>query len=306
MALPWYERLSAGLSRTREGIQGQLNVLLRKGPDLDEAFWSDLEAVLIQADMGALAVTEMVDSLRDAAARKALPDAQAVLDLLAERIAAEFSTAGEDLLGMSPLTLLVVGINGTGKTTTVGKLAKEAADAGRSVVIGSADTFRAAAIEQLRVWAERAGVPVVERERGTDPASVAFETLAEARTRGADLVLIDTAGRLHTSPDLMAELAKVKRVTERESAAPVRVLLVLDATTGQNGIVQAREFDRALGVDGIALTKLDGTAKGGIAVAIARELRIPLVRIGIGEGAEDLRPFVAEEFARALVSSPER
>ncbi|MDI6900427.1 MAG: signal recognition particle-docking protein FtsY [Anaerosomatales bacterium] len=305
MALPWYEKLSAGLSKTREGIQGQLNVLLRKGPDLDDEFWDDLEAVLIRADMGALAVAEMVDSLRDAASRKALPDAAAVLDLLAERIAAEFSGEGEDFLGMSPLTLLVVGINGTGKTTTVGKLAKEAADAGRSVVIGSADTFRAAAIEQLRIWAERADVPVVERERGTDPASVAFETLAEAASRGADLVLIDTAGRLHTSPDLMAELAKVKRVTERESTAPVRVLLVMDATTGQNGIVQAREFDRALGVDGIALTKLDGTAKGGIAVAITRELGIPLVRIGIGEGADDLRPFVADEFARALVS-PER
>ncbi len=305
MALPWYEKLSAGLSKTREGIQGQLNVLLRKGPDLDDEFWDDLEAVLIRADMGALAVAEMVDSLRDAASRKALPDAAAVLDLLAERIAAELSSEGEDFLGMSPLTLLVVGINGTGKTTTVGKLAKEAADAGRSVVIGSADTFRAAAIEQLRIWAERADVPVVERERGTDPASVAFETLAEAASRGADLVLIDTAGRLHTSPDLMAELAKVKRVTERESTAPVRVLLVMDATTGQNGIVQAREFDRALGVDGIALTKLDGTAKGGIAVAITRELGIPLVRIGIGEGADDLRPFVADEFARALVS-PER
>lgn len=296
----WFDRLTAGLSRTREQLGGQLNVLLRRGPDLDATFWDDLEDALIGADMGMTAVTEMVERLRDAATRQALPDAAAVLSLLEQEIAREFPPA-EDLLEERPVTVLVVGINGTGKTTTVGKLAKAAADEGTTVVIGSADTFRAAAVEQLRVWAERAGVPVVERDRGTDPAAVAFESVREAERLGAGLLLIDTAGRLHTSKDLMAELTKVARVVERESSAPVRTLLVMDATTGQNGLTQAREFDAALHVDGIVLTKLDGTARGGIAVAIARELGIPILRIGVGEGIEDLRPFDPTEFAAALV-----
>lgn len=296
----WFDRLSAGLTRTREQLTGQLNVLLRRGPDLDATFWEELEDALIGADMGLTAVTEMTDRLRVAATRQALPDAAAVLALLADAIAAEFP-AGQDVLEERPVTVLVVGINGTGKTTTVGKLAKAAADAGTSVVIGSADTFRAAAVEQLRVWASRAGVPVVERERGTDPAAVAFESVREAERIGAELLLIDTAGRLHTSKDLMAELTKVARIVERESSAPVRTLLVMDATTGQNGLQQARVFDQALGVDGIVLTKLDGTARGGIAVAIARELGIPILRIGVGESVDDLRPFEAREFAAALI-----
>jgi len=195
----------------------------------------------------------------------------------------------------------MVGVNGTGKTTSVGKLAKQTVDAGRTVMLGSADTFRAAAAEQLDVWADRAQVPVVRRERGADPAAVAFDTVAAAEQSGSDLTLIDTAGRLHTSPELMRELQKVKRVTESRSKPPVRTVLVMDATTGQNGLTQAREFDSALGVDGIVLTKLDGTAKGGIAVAISRELGIPILRIGVGEGLEDLRPFEPEVFARALV-----
>lgn len=302
MAQAWYERLTQGLSATRESLQGQLNVLLRKGPDLDEAFWADLEDTLVAADMGAVAVTEIVDRLRDDAARKALPDAQAVIDHLVNEIADEIRPASDDVLSPLPMVVLVVGINGAGKTTTVGKLAKAFADEGRSVVIGSGDTFRAAAIEQLRVWAHRAGVPVVERERGTDPASVSFDTLREAEERSADIVFIDTAGRLHTSPDLMAELQKVLRVTQRESRWPVRVLLVMDATTGQNGLVQAREFNRALGLDGVVLTKLDGTAKGGIVVAVVRDLGLPIVRIGVGESVEDLRPFDADDFARALIT----
>lgn len=296
----WVDRLTAGLSRTREQLGGQLNVLLRRGPNLDATFWDELEDALIGADMGMTAVTEMTERLRDAATRQALPDAAAVLSLLEQEIAREFPPA-DDVLEERPVTVLVVGINGTGKTTTVGKLAKAAADAGTSVVIGSADTFRAAAVEQLRIWAERAGVPVVERERGTDPAAVAFESVREAQRRGAGLLLIDTAGRLHTSKDLMAELTKVARIVERESSTRLRTLLVMDATTGQNGLAQAREFDAALHVDGIVLTKLDGTARGGIAVAIARELGIPILRIGVGEGIDDLRPFDPNEFAAALV-----
>jgi len=301
MSTPWYRRLADGLSRSRDQLGGQLNVLLRRGPSLDDEFWSDLEDTLIASDMGITATTEIVARLRDTAARRALPDAASVVDNLVETLAEEFGGQCADFLEESPVTILVVGVNGTGKTTTVGKLAKQGVEAGRRVLLGSADTYRAAAGEQLDIWAERAGVPIVRRDRGADPASVSFDTVALAAETGADLVLIDTAGRLHTSPDLMRELQKVKRVTEDRSAAPVHTLLVMDATTGQNGMVQAREFDAAMGVEGIALTKLDGTAKGGIAVAIARELEIPILRIGVGEGIDDLRPFVPTEFAEALV-----
>jgi fused signal recognition particle receptor len=302
MSTPWFRRLSDGLSRSRERLGGQLNVLLRRGPDLDEEFWSDLEDTLIGADIGFTATNEIVTRLRRLAAEQALPDAAAVVDALAEQIAAEFPDDAEDLLSVSPVTVLVVGVNGAGKTTTVGKLAKQAKSLGRTVVLGSADTYRAAACEQLDVWAERADVPVVRRERGADPAAVAFDTVVTAEELSANLTLIDTAGRLHTSADLMRELVKVKRVTENRSKPPVKTLLVLDATTGQNGLVQAREFGGALDVDGIIVTKLDGTAKGGIAVAIARELQIPILRIGVGESIDDLKPFVARDFARALVS----
>jgi fused signal recognition particle receptor len=300
MSTPWFRRLAEGLTKSRERLGEQLNVLLRRGPDLDEEFWSDLEDALLGADLGFTATTEIVDRLRDEAARKALPDAQAVLDHLVDRIVAEFPD-GTNVFAEKPVTILMVGVNGTGKTTSVGKLAKHSTDEGRKVLLGSADTFRAAAAEQLDVWAERADVPVVRRERGADPAAVAFDTVAAAEEQGADLALIDTAGRLHTSADLMRELQKVQRVTQSRSSAPVRTVLVMDATTGQNGLTQARQFDSALGVDGIILTKLDGTAKGGIAVAVARELNIPILYIGVGESLEDLRPFDAEAYARALI-----
>ena len=303
MTTPWYRKLSDGLSRSRERLGGQLNVLLRRGPDLDEEFWSELEDTLIAGDLGYTATSEIVARLRRVSAEKALPDATAVLELLGEQIAEEFPDSASDPLSISPVTVLVVGVNGTGKTTTVGKLAKQGADEGRSVMLGSADTFRAAASEQLDIWAERAGVPVVRRDRGSDPAAVAFDTLARAEEIGADLTLIDTAGRLHTSADLMRELVKIQRVTQNRSKPPVKTMLVLDATTGQNGLAQAREFNAALTLDALVLTKLDGTAKGGIAVAVARELGVPIVRIGVGEGIDDLRPFVAREFAQALVSS---
>ncbi|MBW6468433.1 MAG: signal recognition particle-docking protein FtsY [Coriobacteriia bacterium] len=301
MATPWYRRVSEGLTKSRERLEGQLNVLLRKGPDLDDEFWEDLEDTLVGADIGATAVTEIVDRLRDSAARQALPDAAAVLDHLAGELAREFDSDAADLLAEGPVVVLVVGVNGTGKTTTVGKIATEAARAGRSVLLGSGDTYRAAAVEQLDIWAERAGVPVVRRERGADPAAVTFDTVKQANETRPDLTLIDTAGRLHTSADLMRELQKVQRIAKRESDAPVRSLLVMDATTGQNGLSQAREFHAALDLDGLVLTKLDGTAKGGIAVAVVRELGLPIVRIGVGESADDLKPFVPDEFARALV-----
>lgn len=302
MTPAWFDRLSAGLSRTRDQIGDRIADLVGRGPDVDEGFWDGLEEALIAADMGATAAVEIVERLRSRARREDLPDATAISDALVDLIASELPQL-PDPLATSPLTVLFVGINGTGKTTSVGKIAAEAAIAGRNVVIGSADTYRAAAIEQLRVWADRAGVPVVERDRGTDPASVVFDTLAEARTRGADLVLVDTAGRLHTSADLMQELRKVQRVAKAQSTAPVISLLVLDATTGQNGLQQARMFNDALDLDGVVLTKLDGTARGGIAVAISRELGLPIVRIGVGESVDDLHAFDAAEFARALTGA---
>lgn len=297
----FFDRISEGLARSRDKFKEQMNVLLDRGPDLDDEFWDGLEETLILSDVGAPAASSIVENLRDQATRKALPDAYAVLDMLNEQIASTFTDGGEEVFGGDPALVLFVGINGTGKTTTVGKLAKEASDAGRNVILGSADTFRAAAIEQLEVWARRADVEVVERERGSDPASVCYATIERAEETDADLVLIDTAGRLHTSADLMRELEKVVNVVRKRSQLPVYTVLVIDATTGQNGLQQAREFNNALSLDGIVVTKLDGTAKGGIALAVSHELELPVLKIGVGEGMDDLKDFDAHDFARALI-----
>ena len=297
----FFDRISEGLARSRDKFKEQMNVLLDRGPDLDDEFWDGLEETLLLSDVGAPAASSIVENLRDQATRKALPDAYAVLDMLNEQIASTFTEGGEEVFGGDPALVLFVGINGTGKTTTVGKLAKEASDAGRNVILGSADTFRAAAIEQLEVWARRADVEVVERERGSDPASVCYATIERAEETGADLVLIDTAGRLHTSADLMRELEKVVNVVRKRSQLPVYTVLVIDATTGQNGLQQAREFNKALSLDGIVVTKLDGTAKGGIALAVSHELELPVLKIGVGEGMDDLKDFDAHDFARALI-----
>lgn len=297
----FFDRISQGLARSRERFTEQMNVLLDRGPDLDDDFWDGLEETLILADIGGPAAFDIVEGLRDTATRKALPDAYAVLDLLNERMASSFAEGGEEIFGGEPAVVLFVGINGAGKTTTVGKLAKEATDAGRTVLLGSADTFRAAAIEQLEEWARRANVEICTRERGSDPASVCYDTLERAESKGADLVLIDTAGRLHTSADLMRELEKVVNVVRKRSLLPVYTVLVIDATTGQNGMQQAKEFNRALKLDGVIVTKLDGTAKGGIALAVSHELDLPILKIGVGEGLDDLKDFDAHEFARAFV-----
>jgi len=303
-----FERLKSSLSRTREVITEQLNVILDRGPDLNFEFWNELEDTLIATDFGASVTMQIVEQLEETARRLALPDSQAVLDRLAETIAAQFAVAEVDPLQISPVCLLFVGINGSGKTTTVGKLAKAGHDQGRKVLLGSADTFRAAAIEQLDIWAQRASVDVVKRERGTDPASIAYATIEKAISDGADLILIDTAGRLHTSDDLMRELAKIEQVAKKKAAEwpgegglPVQTILVLDATTGQNGLTQAREFNKALNLSGVVITKLDGTAKGGIAVAVSHELGLPVLRLGIGESIDDLKPFEALDYARALI-----
>ncbi|MCX8008034.1 MAG: signal recognition particle-docking protein FtsY [Coriobacteriia bacterium] len=301
MSAAWWDRLSDGLSKTRDAIQSRVASVTGRTPALDDAFFEGLEEALILADAGASAAADLVEHLRDLVRRERLREPAEALERLVGVIADAFPPESRDPLSDLPAVILLVGVNGSGKTTTAGKLAYEARGAGRRVVIGSADTYRAAAIEQLRVWADRAGATVVERQRGADPASVAFEAVAAGQQTGADLVLIDTAGRLHTSPDLMEELKKVDRVVRKRSEAPVRSLLVLDATAGQNALQQAREFHAALGLDGVVLTKLDGTATGGIVIGVAFELDLPIVRIGVGEAPEDMHAFDACEFARALL-----
>ena len=300
-----FDSLKRGLERSREA----LNEVFYFGGEVTEEFWEDLEDTLVMGDMGADVAIEVSNDLRDEAARKNLKTAPQLREALAKRLAQDFVAPERDPFSDTPSCVLFVGINGAGKTTTVGKIAHAMAHQGKRVVIGSADTFRAAAIEQLDVWGERAGVPVVKRERGADPASVCYDVLDEADARGSDLVLIDTAGRLHTSDELMRELAKVVNVTRKRAAKcaagpmPVSVVLVIDAATGQNGLNQALEFYEALGLSGVIMTKLDGTAKGGIALAVAHKLKLPILRIGVGEQVEDLQPFDALAFCRALTGA---
>ena len=288
------------IKRSRERFSERMNIIFRRGPKLDEEFWDDLEETLILSDLGGSASDQVIENLREQATRRALPDAYAVLDLLADEIEGLFAPTDNDPFRLNPVCVLFVGVNGAGKTTTVGKLAYQASAAGRKVLIGSADTFRAAAIEQLDVWGERSGVEVIKRERGADPASVCYDVMERAEQLQSDLVLIDTSGRLHTSDELMRELQKVVNVTRKRADIDVKTVLVIDATTGQNGLQQAREFNKALSLDGVIMTKLDGTAKGGIAVAISHELGLPICRVGVGEGIEDLEPFVAHDYAEAL------
>lgn len=291
------DSLKHGLERSREAI----SEVFYMGGEVDESFWEDLEDTLVMGDMGAELALRVSDDLRELAAKKGLTRANQLKGALADRLAAEFPTPERDPFDDVPSCVLFVGINGAGKTTTCGKLAGCAAGEGRCVLLGGADTFRAAAIEQLEVWGERAGVDVITRERGCDPASVCYDVIEEAERRDSDLVLIDTAGRLHTSADLMQELAKVVNVTRKRAKMPVSVVLVIDATTGQNGLAQAKEFNDALDLDGLIITKLDGTAKGGIALAVSSQLGLPIYRIGVGESIDDLQSFDAHDFCAALV-----
>lgn len=292
-----FDRLRAGLERSRE----TLNEIFYMGGEIDEDFWSDLEDALVMSDMGAELVCQICDDLRASAARLGLTRPDQVRSELVRRLRQEFTDATYDPFVETPSCVVFVGINGAGKTTTVGKIAHAAKAEGRRCAIAAGDTFRAAAIEQLEVWAQRAEVPIVSRSRGSDPASVCFDALREYTPDVCDLLLIDTAGRLHTSDELMRELSKVVSVVRKHAQVNVSVVLVLDATTGQNGLIQARQFNAALDLDGVVLTKLDGTAKGGIAVAISSELKLPLFRIGVGESLEDLQVFDADAFCRALI-----
>jgi fused signal recognition particle receptor len=297
-----FRRLRESLRRTRLALSSEIQATLFQ--DLDETTWERLEEALIYADVGASTTAKVVGRLEAEAGAGGIEGGQQLTERLTALLA-ELAQTGEDRIDLrpEPTVILVAGVNGTGKTTTVGKLAWHIArEAGRSVVLAAADTFRAAGVEQLELWAERAGARFVKGPPDADPGSVAFDAISTARREGAEVVIIDTAGRLHTQDDLMAELAKVRRVIAKQIPdAPHETLLTVDATTGQNGLRQARLFSEAVGVSGLVLTKLDGTAKGGIALAVASELGIPVKLIGVGEQLEDLRPFEAEEFARALV-----
>ena len=300
-----FRRLRENMRKTREALAAEVQATLFEG-DLDAETWERLEEALIYADVGARTTAEVVEKLEREAEDGTLVGGEALTGRLAELLA-ELARTGDDQIDLraDPTVILVVGVNGTGKTTTIGKLAWHLRQTlNRQVVIGAADTFRAAAVEQLERWGERAGVDVVKGPEGSDPGAVAFDAIARGRERGADVVIIDTAGRLHTQHNLMEELAKVRRViTKLMPDAPHETLMTVDATTGQNGVRQAKLFGEAVGVTGIILTKLDGTAKGGIALAIANELGIPVKLIGIGEQLEDLRPFDADDFARALLTA---
>src|SRR5512134_436217 len=291
-----FGRLRESLAKSRRALTAELaSAAFDPG---DEEAWERLEEALIRSDVGVPATAELVRRLEESGVSGSLEDA------LVDEVEALFGEAPTLALDGEPAVILVVGVNGTGKTTTIGKLARKLREHGRSVLVGAADTFRAAAEEQLEIWAERAGADFVGSPRGADPAAVAYDAVEAARARGHDVAIVDTAGRLHTQSNLMEELAKVRRVIEgRLEGAPHETLLVVDATTGQNGLQQARLFGETAGVTGVALTKLDGSAKGGVAVAIAYELGLPVKLIGVGEGLDDLRPFDPGDFARALVSA---
>ena len=298
-----FRRLRENLRKTRQALTSEIQATLFE--DLNDETWERLEEALIYADVGATTTAKVVEQLEREATGGEVSGGEALTARLTELLA-DIARTGDDHIDITPqpTVIMMVGVSGTGKTTTIGKLAWHLRqELGRTVVLGAADTFRAAAVEQLEIWAERAGVKLVKGPPGADPGSVAYDAIATGRREGADVVIIDTAGRLHTQDDLMAELTKVSRVIAKQiPEAPHETLLTVDATTGQNGLRQARLFAEAVEVTGLVLTKLDGTAKGGIALAIAHELGIPVKLIGVGEKLEDLRPFDPTEFARALVT----
>lgn len=297
-----FDRMRAGLSKTQASLVGRIDALLRGGR-IDAGTLEELEEILVTADFGMKTTQELVQALEKRRSRGEANDPEGLRTALKEEIRQRLRMEAAPLQteSASPFVIMVVGVNGVGKTTTIGKLARQLTDQGKKVIIGAGDTFRAAAAEQLAVWGERAGAEVIRHAEGADPAAVAFDSARAAAARGCDVLILDTAGRLHTKANLMEELKKVRRVLDREIPdAPHETLLVLDATTGQNALVQARLFKEAVTVNGIVVTKLDGTAKGGMIVAIGAELDLPVRYIGIGEGVEDLRPFDPDLFVEAL------
>jgi fused signal recognition particle receptor len=299
-----FARLKQGLSKTRSGLGDAVANMVLGKKEIDDELLEDLETQLLTADVGIDATRQIIDDLTARVARKQLNDGDALFAALKEDLAAVLAPCNQPLeipQSDSPFVILMIGVNGVGKTTTIGKLAKRFQEEGRSVMLAAGDTFRAAAVEQLQVWGERNNIPVVAQHTGADSASVIFDALQSAQSKNIDVLIADTAGRLHTKGHLMEELAKIKRVLGKLDAdAPHEVMIVLDATTGQNALAQTEQFHAAIGLTGITLTKLDGTAKGGIIFSIANKTKLPIRFIGVGEGIEDLRPFDADEFSRAL------
>lgn len=301
--MQFLQKLKTGLSKTRENLAGKIEKLFSRAQSIEEGFFEELEEILLGADVGVTTTLRLVEGLRERVRKERNVDVSFLFSALREEVV---KLLGEDLNRLNiapapPTVILVVGVNGSGKTTTTGKLAYRFSRQGQKVILAAADTFRAAAAEQLAIWAQKVGATLIQHQPGADPGAVTFDAVKAALSRKADVVLIDTAGRLHTKHNLMEELKKIRRVIERElPGAPHEVLLVLDATIGQNALAQARLFKEAVGVTGIALTKLDGTAKGGVVLAITHELNIPVKVVGVGEGPEDLEDFRPQEFALAL------
>lgn len=297
----FFSKIGEGLRKTRESLMGTVNSLLHSFTKIDEDLFEELEEVLITGDVGVATAQSICAQLRGKVKERGITDPAAIRSLLRETVA-ELLRGGQELtLNTKPSVILVIGVNGVGKTTTIGKMAARFQKEGKKVILGAADTFRAAAIEQLEIWADRAGTEIVKHSQGADPAAVVFDTLAAAKARGADVAICDTAGRLHNKKNLMDELSKISRVIDRElPGADREILLVLDATTGQNAVNQVREFREAAGITGIVLTKLDGTARGGVVLTIREELNVPVKFIGVGEGIDDLQPFDPDEFADGL------
>lgn len=302
-----FSKISEGLRKTRDSISGAIGSMLSSFTKIDDKLFEELEEILIMSDIGAVTSAKICDTLKKRVKEEKIKDPEEIKKLLSQTVAEMVKGDRELKLSTKPSFVFVIGVNGVGKTTTIGKLASQLKASGKKVILGAADTFRAAAIEQLEVWAGRASVDIVKSAEGADPASVVFDTIAAAKSRGSDVIICDTAGRLHNKKNLMNELAKMYRIIGRELPdADVETLLVLDATTGQNAVNQARDFKEVADITGIVLTKLDGTARGGVVLAIMDELKIPVKYIGVGEQIDDLQPFDPTEFAAALFEKSEK
>ncbi len=297
----FFAKIKAGLQKTKDSFVKQVESVFNSFTKIDEELFEELEELLITADVGVTTTEKICARLREEIKKKGITDPSQIKGLLKEIVAEMMDGDCALKIGTKPSVIMVIGVNGVGKTTTIGKMAHYLTQNGKKVLLGAADTFRAAAIDQLQIWADRSGVKMVRHSEGSDPAAVVFDAVSAAKARDVDVVICDTAGRLHNKKHLMDELSKIKRVIEREAeGCDVEVLLVLDATTGQNGVSQAKQFALSSGITGIVLTKLDGTAKGGVVISIKDELNIPIKFIGVGEGMDDLQPFNPQEFAEAL------
>ena len=302
----FFNKIKEGLKKTRNAVVGQIDSMLKSFKKIDDELFEELEELLVMGDVGVHTAEKICNELKDRVKKEGIKDPEEINRLLEETVS-EMLKGGEELdISTSPSIILVIGVNGVGKTTTIGKLANNLSKQGKKVLLAAADTFRAAAIEQLDIWAQRSGCEIIKQNEGSDPAAVVFDAISAAKARNADVIICDTAGRLHNKKHLMDELAKINRVIDRELPnASKEKLLVLDATTGQNAVNQAEQFRQATGITGIVLTKLDGTAKGGVVLAIKDGLGIPVKYIGVGEQIDDLQPFNSDDFAKALFAKTE-